>query len=107
MPFIRTAYTLLELITVVTLIGIVAAIVVTHVTSESSNAKISSCQAYKGDIEIQAEIWMHNEGKWPVTNLSNIGASSEYFPEGLPTCPVDGSSYTINTSTGRVIGHNH
>jgi hypothetical protein len=39
--------------------------------------------------------------------LSNIGADTSYFPVGLPNCPVDGTSYTISTTTGRVTGHTH
>ena len=40
-------------------------------------------------------------------NLSDIGANSSYFPDGLPICPVDGSSYSIDTTTLRVNGHTH
>ena len=70
-------------------------------------AKVAACHVYKGDIEIQVELWNHNTGSWPAANLASIGADINYFPEGLPTCPVDGTTYTIDTSTGLVIGHNH
>ena len=103
----RSGNSLLELLVVVTVLGLLATIVVTHVTSESSSAKVSACHTYKGDIEIQAEIWMHNHGSWPAGNLADIGADTSYFPEGLPTCPVDSTAYTIDTATGLVIGHNH
>ena len=103
----RWGISLLELLAVVTLVGIVATIVVTRTTSESSGANVSSCHTYKGDIEIQAEIWMHNHGSWPAGNLADIGAEIDYFPEGLPLCPVDGTTYTIDPTTGRVIGHTH
>ncbi|MCG8450754.1 MAG: prepilin-type N-terminal cleavage/methylation domain-containing protein [Pirellulales bacterium] len=104
---LRLGYTLVELLTVVTLLGVIATIVITHVTSENSGAKAGACHTYKGDIEIQAEIWMHNRGTWPAGNLADIGADTAYFPEGLPTCPVDSTAYTIDTATGLVIGHNH
>ena len=103
----RRGYTLLELLAVVTIIGIVATIIVTHVSEESSSAKVSACYTLKGDIELQAEIWMHNNGSWPAANLSDIGGNTNYFPEGLPTCPYDGTAYTIDANTGRVIGHVH
>ena len=61
----------------------------------------------EAEIEIQAELWRHNTGNWPAANLATIGADVSYFPGGLPTCPVDESAYTIDTSTGLVIGHNH
>ena len=100
-------FSLLELLVVISVLGLLATIVVTHVTNETESAKISTCYAYKGDIEIQAEIWMHNRGSWPAGDLSNIGAEIAYFPEGLPTCPVDGTAYTIDPNSGLVIGHNH
>jgi prepilin-type N-terminal cleavage/methylation domain-containing protein len=104
---LHKGHSLLELIAVVAMIGILAAIIVTHVTSENDSSKINACQTYKGNIEIQAELWIHNQGSLPLANLSDIGAVTAYFPEGLPTCPVDGTAYTIDTATGLVVGHNH
>ena len=103
----RRAFSLLELMAVLAIVALVAAVIVPRVTGEGDAAKVASCHAYKGDIEIQAELWMHNSGGWPAANLSDIGGDLNYFPEGLPTCPVDGTSYTIDTATGLVIGHNH
>ena len=41
------------------------------------------------------------------TATRDIGANIEYFPEGLPSCPVDGSSYTFDSATETITGHNH
>ncbi len=102
----QTAFTLLELLVTITLLGIVAAVIVTRVTGGSDDAEIAACHVYKGDIEIQAELWIHNRGSWPASNLAAIGADINYFPEGLPVCPVDGTGYTIDAS-GLVTGHTH
>ncbi|HMO84684.1 MAG TPA: prepilin-type N-terminal cleavage/methylation domain-containing protein [Lacipirellulaceae bacterium] len=102
----RRAYTLTELMGVAAILSVVAAIVMVRATSGSSASKSAACQTLKGDIEIQCEIWRHNNGSWPASDLANIGASLPYFPQGVPACPVDGSGYSIN-GTGRVIGHNH
>ncbi|HYO24318.1 MAG TPA: type II secretion system protein [Lacipirellulaceae bacterium] len=102
----RQAFTLTELMAVVAIVGIVAAVVTVRASSGSSTSKSAGCAAIRGDIEVQAEIWRHNVGAWPATNLSDIGANSSYFPSGAPTCPVTGGAYTINSS-GRVVGHNH
>ena len=53
------------------------------------------------------KLWKRNNGSYPAANLSDIGADTTYFPSGLPVCPVDGTAYTINTTTGLVIGHTH
>jgi hypothetical protein len=51
-------------------------------------------------------LWRRANGTWPAADLSAIGADANYFPEGLPTCPVDGAVYTIDTN-GAVVGHTH
>jgi prepilin-type N-terminal cleavage/methylation domain-containing protein len=102
----RRAFSLPELLAVVAILAVLATIIVVRATNGSSTSKSAACQTIKGDIEIQCELWMHNNGSWPTTNLSNIGADISYFPSGVPACPVDGSAYTIDTS-GRVVGHNH
>ena len=102
----RTAFTLTELMAVVAIIAVVAAVIIVRSTAGTSTSKSAACSAIKGDIEVQSELWRHNTGSWPATNLSNIGADLNYFPSGLPVCPVDGSAYTID-ATGRIVGHNH
>jgi len=97
----------MELVAVSVILGMLATVIIRRVYGHNDTAKIAACDMYKGDIEIQVEIWHHNTGTFPASNLAAIGADVNYFPEGLPTCPVDGSSYTIDTTTGLVVGHNH
>jgi prepilin-type N-terminal cleavage/methylation domain-containing protein len=103
----KTAFSLLEMIAVIAILGIVAAVIVPRITGGNETADIAACHVYKGDIEIQAELWIHNTGSWPAANLAAIGADIGYFPEGLPVCPVDGTAYTIDAATGLVVGHTH
>jgi prepilin-type N-terminal cleavage/methylation domain-containing protein len=100
------AFTLSELMATLAILAIVATIVLVRATSGMGASKSAACQALKGDIEVQCELWRHNTGSWPATNLSDIGAAGSYFPAGVPTCPVDGSVFTIDAS-GRAVGHNH
>ena len=103
---VRTGLSLLELMAVISVLGVLALVIVPRFSKESDSTKAAACHTYQGDIEIQCELWLQNTGNWPAANLADVGANTDYFPEGLPTCPVDGSSYTIDAS-GRVIGHNH
>jgi prepilin-type N-terminal cleavage/methylation domain-containing protein len=102
----RTAFSLTELMAVVALIAVVAAVIVVRATGGSAGSRSAACEAIQGDVEIQTEIWRHNTGSWPATNLANIAGDVNYFPAGVPLCPVDGTTYTIDSS-GRVVGHNH
>ena len=38
------------------------------------------------------------------TNLSDLNTPA-YFPQGIPTCPVSGAAYSMNTTTYRIDGH--
>jgi general secretion pathway protein G len=97
----------LELLAVITLIGILALIVIPRFSNQAVNAKRNSCLVNKNNIEVQCQLWLRQKNASPAADLSNIGANTTYFPEGLPRCPVDGSAYTINTTTQRVNGHSH
>jgi prepilin-type N-terminal cleavage/methylation domain-containing protein len=105
--FCREGFSLVELMAVIAILGLLAGIILPRIFGEDQDAKSAACKAHKGNIEIQAELWMHDTGSWPAASLTAIGADANYFPSGLPTCPVDGSSYTINPLTGRILGHNH
>ena len=103
----RRGLSLVELLAVVMLIGILSAVIVPQFAGPSDDAQARACEVNRGNVEIQAQLWFRNKGVWPQTDLSNIGADTSYFPDGPPTCPVDGSSYTFNTSTQLVPGHSH
>ena len=100
-------FSLLELLAVVTIMGILAVIVIPRFASQSLDAKQKACSVNRGNIEVQCQLWLRQKGDSPAANLGDVGADSGYFPEGLPTCPVDGSSYSIDTTTLRVVGHAH
>ena len=92
----------MELLAVVLIIGTIAAIIVPRVTTSSDRAKESVDESNRAQINSAVERWYLVEGSWPALDLSDIGSDLEYFPEGIPTNPVDGSSYTLNATTYRV-----
>jgi general secretion pathway protein G len=98
----RRGFSLMELLAVVVILGIIAAIIVPRVAVSSDTAKTKVNSHNKATINSAVERWYVEKGAWPATNLSDIKADLNYFPSGLPTNPVDGSAYTLNTTTHRV-----
>ena len=100
-------YSLLELMAALVLIAILATMVIPRIQGKTAEANQNACSMNKAEIELQAQLWYRNHGSYPASSLSDAGADVNYFPEGLPTCPVDNTAYTIDTSTGIVSGHTH
>ena len=103
----RCGMSLLELLACVAILGVLALVIIPRLGDGSKQAEKAACEINREVIQIQASLWKHQKGSFPAANLADIGTSVAHFPEGLPTCPVDGSSYTIDASAGNVIGHVH
>lgn len=98
----KRGFSLLELLAVVTILGIIAAIIVPRVTVSSATAKQKVRDHHKATINAAVERYYIDNNKWPANNLNDIGANANYFPDGLPTNPVDGKKYTLDGTTHRV-----
>lgn len=103
----KPAFTLVEILAAVVILGILAAIVIPRVFVSSSSAKITACYKNKRDINAAVERWYFNEGSWPLDALTDIAADADYFPDGIPACPVDSSAYVLDAASHRVTGHAH
>ncbi|MCG8583166.1 MAG: type II secretion system GspH family protein [Pirellulales bacterium] len=103
----RIGFSLLEVLAVVTIIGIVAVVVLSRISGSASDARRNACYVHKGNIEVQVQRWYRTKGSWPNVSLSDIGSDTAYFSDGLPTCPVDGTSYSLDAATHHVSGHDH
>jgi prepilin-type N-terminal cleavage/methylation domain-containing protein len=98
----RSGFSLMELLAVVTILGIIAAIIVPRVTVSSDTAKAKVNAHNKATINAAVERWYIENGSWPANDLSDIGADTDYFPDGIPTNPTDGSAYSLDATTHRV-----
>jgi prepilin-type N-terminal cleavage/methylation domain-containing protein len=104
---LRHGISLHEMLAAIAILGILAMIALPRLSNHGEQAKTHACHVQRGNIEIQAQLWFRNRGTWPANDLSDLGAHSDYFPEGLPACPVDGSPYQLDSNTHRVLGHAH
>lgn len=103
----RRGLNLLEVLAVVTLVGILAVVAIPRFANSAIEAKRNACFTNKANIEVQAQLWFRNKADWPAADLGNIMADGTYFPDGAVTCPVDGSAYQFDRQTQRVTGHTH
>src|SRR5690349_149137 len=76
----RRGFSLLELLAVVTILGIIAVVVIPRISVSSSTAKANANNQNKAEINSAVERWYFEKGTWPANNLSDIGADTNYFP---------------------------
>ena len=99
------AFTLVELLIVVLIIGALAAIAIPRIGASATNAKANACKANVNMINRQIELYMANTGDYP-NNMNQFEDDTDYFPDGPPECPF-GDNYTIHGSLKRVQQHSH
>lgn len=98
----RSGFSLLELLAVVTILGVIAAVVVPRISTSKASAQTAVSQQNIAEINSAVERWYFEKGAWPKADLSDIGGDMNYFPSGIPTNPIDNSKYTLDTTSNRV-----
>ncbi|MEN6337329.1 MAG: type II secretion system protein [Phycisphaerales bacterium] len=101
----KKAFTLVELLVVVMILGALAAIAVPRMISGATNAKLRACETNVDLLNSQIELYYANETKWPA-RLPDVTADPNYFPDGAPECPFK-TAYRYNATTHRIVPHAH
>ena len=107
---ISNGFTLLEMLIVVTIIGVLAAVVIPRFTISTDQAKRNSNASLIQTINSQLELFYFTEGVYPnaMTNDGWTQAATtgtnflDYWPEGVPVNDVYETAWDYNQTTGRV-----
>ena len=94
-------FSLLELLAVVTILGIIAVVVIPRITMSAGTAKTNANAQNLAEINSAVERWYFEKGTWPANDLSDISKDANYFPDGVPKNPVSGAAYSLNATTKR------
>lgn len=98
----RRAFSLLELLAVVTVIGILAAILVERASITNRTAAEKACAHNRIQLNSAIEKYNLENGSFPA-NLSDL--ETDYFPDGIPVCPASGNAYTLDGTGERIDSH--
>ena len=93
----KSGFSLLELMAVVAILGVIAAIIVPRVSVSTDNAKTQVQSHQLGTLNSAVERYYIDNNAWP-TALTDLVPT--HVPDGIPTPPL-GGTYTYNTTTNR------
>lgn len=100
----QTGFSLLELLAVVSIMGIIALLVIPRIGGSTQKAKANICYQFKGELNAAIDRFYFDNNVWP-DGLDDLG---EYFPDGVPTiCPAVNLPYAIDADAHRILGHEH
>ncbi|MCK4519553.1 MAG: prepilin-type N-terminal cleavage/methylation domain-containing protein [Candidatus Omnitrophica bacterium] len=98
MPRRKKGFTLIEVLFVVIVIAVLAAIAIGRITTTTVTAKANACKANQAIMNTQIEQYNLNTGSYPADNVAFLSflENTDYFPDGPPECP-SGGTYSMDT----------
>lgn len=97
--------TLIELLIVVIILGVLAAIAIPRITTSATTAKENACRANVDSINKAIEMYNLDKGSYPA-EVEVVTTDPCYFPDGPPVC-LFGYDYLWDPSIYRVPFHTH
>ena len=92
-------FTLLEILAVLAIVGVLAALAVPRFLLSTDTAEDEVCTANRGTIALQIERYYLDNAAYP--DWGTLSIDTDYFPQGAPICPDPDGDYSI--SAGGVV----
>ena len=103
----KQAFTLIELMIAVLILGALAVIAIPRITGGAFNAGVNACRKNVDIINSQIELYHSSTNTWPL-NIGKVANDPNYFPDGPPECPFDKPYILVKTNDkNRVPDHIH
>lgn len=96
----REGFSLLELLAVVTIIGVIAALTIPRISSSTDTAKEKCSTQYRADLNASLEKYYFDTNTFPA-DLNTLYTTG-YYSEPIPLDPVTNQPFQLDASTGRV-----
>ena len=86
----------------VVILGLLATLILPRAVAARDEASEKACYHNRMLINSAIERYAVANGSYPTLGELDV---PDYFPQGLPACPVSGNAYAIDPATQRVQGH--